>query len=69
MASTSSVPPPPHVTADGRVKALAVVALGTVLFLAIVGIISKGLRLLLQGHIVETLRSRTALTISGSALG
>lgn len=69
MVSPSSVPHRPQTTAASRVKALVTVIIGTVLFLAIVGVISTGLRLALQRHTGETLRSRTALTISGSALG
>jgi hypothetical protein len=65
----SNTVPPPQISADKRVKSLATVVLGTVLFFTLVGIVSKGLRFLLQSHIEETLRSRTALTISGSALG
>ncbi len=69
MSSSSSAPPPPHVITGDQVKALVTVVLGTVLFLSVVGVISKGLHLLLRSHLGETLQSRTALTISGSALG
>jgi membrane protease YdiL (CAAX protease family) len=69
MLSTSSVAPPPRIASDTRVRSFVIVVVGTVLFLTIVGVVAKGLRWLLQGHVAETLRSRTALTISGSALG
>lgn len=69
MLSTSSVAPPPRIAPDARVKSLAIVMAGTVLFLTVVGVVAKGLRWLFQGHFEETLRNRTALTISGSAIG
>lgn len=67
--SSSSAPPPPRVAVDTRARALVTVAVATVLFLAIVGVISQSLRSLFYGHVEETLRNRTALSISGSALG
>lgn len=69
MSLTSTTQSPPRVALDTRLRSLVTVAVGTVLFLTIVGVISKGLRWLLQGHVETTLRGRTALTISGSALG
>ena len=69
MDSTTRVAPPPQISLHGRAKALATVVLGTVLFLTVVGVILKGLRFLLQSHLGETLRTRTGLTIGGSALG
>ena len=52
-----------------RFKSLLTVAFGTLIFLGVVGLISKGLRVLMQARIPYTLRDRAALTISGSALG
>jgi uncharacterized protein len=52
-----------------RFKSLLTVAFGTFIFLGVVGLISKGLRVLMQTRIPDTLRDRAALTISGSALG
>ncbi len=67
MSRTSTTPL--LVSPDKRLRSLLTVAVGTLLFLAIVGVVSKCLHWLLQGHLEPTLRGRTALTISGSALG
>ncbi len=69
MSLTGTTPPPPRVAPDTRFRSLVTVAVGTVLFLTIVGVVSKALRWLFQSQIEPTLRGRTALTISGSALG
>ncbi|MGA7928549.1 MAG: CPBP family intramembrane glutamic endopeptidase [Candidatus Sulfotelmatobacter sp.] len=66
MSSTVSLPPASPIS---RLRSVITVILGTILFLVIVGIASKGLRLLLEGHVATTLRARTTLAISGSALG
>jgi membrane protease YdiL (CAAX protease family) len=68
MSLSSSVPPQ-QAAPKSRLKALLTVTAGTVLFLTVVGLVSKGLHWLLQAHIASTLRSRTTLTLSGSALG
>lgn len=68
MSPTSGVPPPPTVTFE-RLRSLLSVACGTVLFLLMVGVISKSLRWLFQAHMEPSLRNRTTLTLSGSALG
>jgi uncharacterized protein len=52
-----------------RLRSVITVILGTILFSVIVGVASKGLRLLLQGHVATTLRTRATFAISGSALG
>lgn len=49
MASSSGIAPPPRVMVSTRVGSLVSVAVGTVLFLAIVGLVSKGLRWMFQG--------------------
>lgn len=69
MISLIGSTPPQRVAPDSRLRSLVTVTVGTVLFLTIIGVISKSLRWLFQSHIETTLRSQTALTISGSALG
>jgi uncharacterized protein len=69
VSLTNSVPTTQAVPA-ARLRSLVTVTVGTVLYLMIVGLVSRGLRWLFPpAHIVATLRSRTTLTISGSALG
>ena len=68
MSITSGVPPPPAV-AFRRTRAVLTVICGTVLFLVVVGIVSKGLRWGLQAHVAPSLRNRTTFALSGSALG
>ena len=68
MSITSGVPAPPFV-AFRRLRALLTVIGGTIVFLVVVGLVSKGLRWLTQAHVESSLRSRTTLALSGSALG
>ena len=70
MDSSEMVPPPPAKTfTSSKAAALATVAIGTVVFLAIVGIVSKSLGWVLHDHIAATARARATVSISGSALG
>jgi uncharacterized protein len=69
VSLTSNVPTTQAIPA-APLRSLITVTSGTILFLLIVGLVSKGLRFLFgQVDTVATLRSRTTVTISGSALG
>jgi uncharacterized protein len=69
MSLASSSVLPTQAIPVSRLRALLTVIVGTVLFLTLVGLVSKALRWLSEAHIASTLRGRTTLTISGSALG
>ena len=62
-------PPAPSVSPARRLASLLKVTLGTIVFLVVVGIVSKGLRLIADGRVANTLRTRATLAIGGSALG
>lgn len=68
MPTTSGIPPPP-LLAFRRTRAVVTVLCGTVLFLVVVGTVSKALRWSLQPHVASSLRNRTTFALSGSALG
>jgi len=67
--TVSSTVPLPGRLRITRLRSVTAVILGSILFFVIVGIASKGLRLLLEGHVATTLRARATLAISGSAVG
>ncbi len=52
-----------------RIRALVTVVLGTIGFFLIVGLVSRGLEVLLHRHLAETAHVRATLSISGSGLG
>lgn len=56
-------------TPTARLQSVLTVGIGTGLFLVVVGLISRGLHFLLHPHVLDTLRNRVVLTISGSSLG